>query len=85
MFLTILIFAGLLITMIVKIINKCAGAIVGLILTIFVLCVGLDAYKTEGWNISFFDIEISKNIFLIFIGIWLIFDIIGLFSCKKKK
>lgn len=83
--LTILIFLGLLISIVISSIHKCGGAIAGLIVTVFILCVGLDAYRSEGWSMTFFGIEISRNVFLIIIGVSFLFNIIGLFSCRKKR
>jgi hypothetical protein len=83
---TIAIIVGVVISIIVSAVHRCAGAIVSLFVTTFVLCVGLDMYRSPGWQLTFMAIEISKNTFLIVIGVWYLFDIIELIvGCKKKK
>jgi hypothetical protein len=47
--------------------------------------VGLDMYRSPGWKLSYFGIDISKDVFLILIAVWYFFDIIDIIRGLRKR
>jgi len=80
----IFVIVGVIISIVVSRVNKFIGGIVGLLVTTGILIYGLNVYSKPGWTLTFFNIEISKGIFLVFIAIWLFFDIKQIMAGKKE-
>lgn len=85
MSLTIFIIIGIILSIIISAINRLVGAVVSLFLTTGVFFYGIDLYRTEGWKMHFLNIEISKDVFLILIAVWYLFDIIELIIALRKR
>ena len=75
---------GVIISIVVSRINKFYGGIVGLLVTTGILIYGLNVYSKPGWTLTFFNIEISQGLFLVFIAIWYFFDIKQIIAGKKE-
>lgn len=80
-----IVIGGVILSVIVSRFSKLWGGIIGLGITGYILYYGLEAYSHPGWAISLFNFELSREVFLILIGIWFIFDFKQIYDGIKER